>query len=475
MLKKIHALIAFFLICCIANYTLSYADEVNPSQNAFSKLGVILNDDIANSYYTWDAILVKWRVTNDNKHAFVFIVNSINKNEVSRAVKVDKNWFFQIPISFPNEIWIYYLIVGSWLSFPKDVDFIKISLSSKKESKSLLDKPARSISPIFKDDISMPYLYFWDDMWAIMNIEQNWKKYNRSWKIISLEWLPLTIWNAQVSIQWSFLANASPLNEIAWLSFFWKKNIFIDRTREIIGKELVNIRPKNSIFIMDFILRKWEKIENYYFITNSDGSVDKFYFDQSYVDKSGFLKTWVRIQQAFDIGNIWVSKIETVRSDWLAYFNIPVSKNLFWSVVPPITDRQITTLRTDKKIVDRYVLKNINIIRSKLRKPPLIIDPTLTSLAQAKAQYMLDNNDFGHIDKYGRDFVEFWKDIGILIEWQSSENIAWWTNSSDINLQDWLEESGSHRYAMISDKYKKIGIGYVLKNWKTYLVQLFGE
>jgi len=46
---------------------------------------------------------------------------------------------------------------------------------------------------------------------------------------------------------------------------------------------------------------------------------------------------------------------------------------------------------------------------------------------------------------------------------------------SDIALQDLLEESGSHRYNMISPEWKSVGIGYVLRDKKTYIVQIFGN
>ena len=46
---------------------------------------------------------------------------------------------------------------------------------------------------------------------------------------------------------------------------------------------------------------------------------------------------------------------------------------------------------------------------------------------------------------------------------------------SDLALQDGLEESGSHRYAMLLPKVQKMGIGYARNGEKSYLVQVFGE
>lgn len=56
------------------------------------------------------------------------------------------------------------------------------------------------------------------------------------------------------------------------------------------------------------------------------------------------------------------------------------------------------------------------------------------------------------------------------------ENIAYGEGMiSDLALQDGLEESGSHRYAMLLPKVQKMGIGYARNGEKSYLVQVFGE
>ncbi|MBX9809229.1 CAP domain-containing protein, partial [Candidatus Gracilibacteria bacterium] len=91
-----------------------------------------------------------------------------------------------------------------------------------------------------------------------------------------------------------------------------------------------------------------------------------------------------------------------------------------------------------------------------------------------KALDMAEYNYVGHTTQNGMGILEFASFAGITIKGSIGENVAG-GNISDLSLQDGLEESGSHRHAMTEDKYKKIGIGYVLKNGKTYLVQLFGE
>lgn len=61
-----------------------------------------------------------------------------------------------------------------------------------------------------------------------------------------------------------------------------------------------------------------------------------------------------------------VYKIETVRSNGIAYFNLPISKNKFWSIVEPMTYLQKTTLRNEKDSIDKNILKKINVMRAGL-------------------------------------------------------------------------------------------------------------
>ena len=103
-----------------------------------------------------------------------------------------------------------------------------------------------------------------------------------------------------------------------------------------------------------------------------------------------------------------------------------------------------------------------------------MLDSTLSDLAQKKAMDMAKYNYVWHISKDGMSIIEFAISQNIPISGSIWENVAGW-NVSDMSLQDGLEESGSHRYNMIDSRWKKIGIGYVLQNGKTYIVQIFGE
>ena len=61
-------------------------------------------------------------------------------------------------------------------------------------------------------------------------------------------------------------------------------------------------------------------------------------FPQSLTTADGYLKTDIWIEQLFAVPEMGVYKIETVRSNGIAYFNLPVSRNIFWSVKEIFSD-----------------------------------------------------------------------------------------------------------------------------------------
>jgi uncharacterized protein YkwD len=87
-----------------------------------------------------------------------------------------------------------------------------------------------------------------------------------------------------------------------------------------------------------------------------------------------------------------IYKIETVLSNGYAYFNLPISKIQFWSIIQLFSESQLSTLRNDKSKVDNNVLSKINTLRERLNIPPIVLDSTLSDLAQKKAMDMAKYN-----------------------------------------------------------------------------------
>jgi hypothetical protein len=146
-------------------------NTTNSSRNAFEKLGVILTDDSANTYFAGDTILIRGRVTDKKEYALIYIENVQSGEEISKLAHTDTNGNFQIPVSLPNVVGKYYFIVASGNSFTSSLPQY-ITLVPKINTPSTLISPTQSISPVITYDKLMPYLFFGHDMWANMSIEQ---------------------------------------------------------------------------------------------------------------------------------------------------------------------------------------------------------------------------------------------------------------------------------------------------------------
>ena len=97
--------------------TFAIESTTNSSRSAFEKLGVILNEDAANTYFVGDSILIRGRVTDKKEYALVYIENVETGEDISGLARTDASGNFQIPISLPNIAGKYYFIVASGNSF----------------------------------------------------------------------------------------------------------------------------------------------------------------------------------------------------------------------------------------------------------------------------------------------------------------------------------------------------------------------
>ncbi len=437
----------------------------------FQSLWVELKEKIATTYYAWDGLLIQGRVTNSREYAFLYLQNINTKKETTQLVRTDIYGNFRIPINLPKIEWKYYIIIASGNSFGASTPEI-ITLIPRNTPKNV-DSPSLFISPyIVYDDL--PYLNIGSDKWANMQIDQLGKRYTTSWKILMLNDFPLTFGRARITINWYGLSSSSPLDQIASLGFNWSGYIYIDRTREKIWENLVVLRVQQSLGTMQFRLKSWEQVLPNYYLTSPSGNVTKYTFPSSVVDTNWFLRTNILIRQNFPMLESGVYKIEAVRSNGVAYFNLPISKNQFWSIIDPMTDIQKRTLRDNSTVIDTSITNRINNMRKSLGLSPLTLDQKLSNIAQQKAVDMATYNYIWHITHQGFGIIDFARSLGIDVSGFIWENVAGW-NISDISLQDWLEESGSHRYNMINPKWKHIGLGYILKDKKTYLCQIFSE
>lgn len=448
-----------------------FANIESISHDAFRDLHIDITDPIAKKYYANDGVLIRGRVLDKNEYVLFFLKNINTDEQIMETAKTNSNGDFQIPISLPMRAGEYSLIITSGLSFHTTIS----------ETIIIVDKNNLSNSPVSNLPIrpyivydKNPYLFFWWDFWAQLSFDQNNSIQKKSWKIIMLNDIPLKLGSAKVSISWVSLSSPSSLDQIRNIWFTWTGTVYIDRIHDVIGKNLVSLNVLRSIATMQFRIKKWEKVKSEYFLTYPNGDVIEYSFQKKYIGTDWYLLPDILIRQSFPLANAWVYKIETVRNNGYAYFNIPISKSLFWSIINPITEEQKMTLRNNKKAIDTDTLNRINSLRLSLGKSILVQDSKLTDLAQQKSQDMADDNYLWHVTRSGLNIVEFAKTLGIKLTGSIWENVAGW-NISDISLQDGLEESGSHRYNMLNQKWKKIWIGYTLRDGKSNIVQIFGE
>ena len=58
--------------------------------------------------------------------------------------------------------------------------------------------------------------------------------------------------------------------------------------------------------------------------------------------------------------------LEIVREDGIAFANIPMTRGNAWPVIDPLTDEQISKIRSDRSLVIRSTVDRINTIRNAL-------------------------------------------------------------------------------------------------------------
>ncbi len=209
-------------------------------------------------------------------------------------------------------------------------------------------------------------------------------------------------------------------------------------------------------------------------MTSPSGEVKEYRFQKKWVGEDGFLTQGSLISGSFLARESGAYRLEAVLESGYAHFNVPIYQGNVWSVVPLFSQNERITIEKDGTKVQNYVLDRINILRGNLGYKKLTLDDNLDRIAEAKSENMANNNYIGHWTPDGLDILAFANSLGIPHANTLSENVAG-GNVSHMILQDGLEESGSHRHSILNPKWTKIGIGYIVKNKKAYLVQVFSE
>ncbi|MBC7498081.1 hypothetical protein H7170_00395 [Candidatus Gracilibacteria bacterium] len=467
---RILLLIGLLLISIGSGANISHAQTLSSTTSIFRDLGIELLDPIADRYYVGDAILIRGRVTDSRAYALIYLKNITTGESISELADTSTTGEFSYPLPLPLSEGNYSLVIASGNSFNTTIHYT-IELVANKTPP--VPVTSESIRPIFVPTPS-PYLSIGPDLWANMTIEQGRKIYKTQGKILSLAGLSLQYGPARISLQGYRLTSPSSLDRSTASGASWTGSVYIDRTRDRIGRDAVSLRVLRSVATMQLRIPQGKKVKSDYYLTTPSGDVIEGKFAPQYIASDGYLKNGINIRQSFSIMENGVYKIEAVSNNGYAYFNLPISRSQFYSVVVPVSDTDRDILRSDLSSVTTSVLASINIVRRGLGRPAVSIDPILANLAQAKATDMATYNYVGHTTHDGLDIIEFATSKNISVIGTIGENVAG-GNVSDKSLQDGLEESGSHRSNMIDLDWGHVGIGYVLRNGRTYLVQIFGK
>lgn len=143
-------------------------------------------------------------------------------------------------------------------------------------------------------------------------------------------------------------------------------------------------------------------------MTLPNGDVRTYEFPERFIDSStGLLRTGVLIQTTFPTGEIGTYKLEVNDTAGFAYFNLPIIRGNIWNIIPPLSSAEIRNIKTSPTGVRIQSLTAINLLRSRLSRTTLSLDPTLTELAQKKAEDMALYNYVGHTSHSGQSIRDF--------------------------------------------------------------------
>nr|WP_314982248.1 CAP domain-containing protein [uncultured Stomatobaculum sp.] len=117
------------------------------------------------------------------------------------------------------------------------------------------------------------------------------------------------------------------------------------------------------------------------------------------------------------------------------------------------------------------VLRLVNEERTKRGLEPLTTDPVLESVADQRAQEIVQL--FSHNRPNGQSYDGLYKERGVTGYGYWGENIAMGQSNAKAVVTAWMNSEG-HRENILKPEYRKIGVGVYYLNDTPYWVQNFG-
>ncbi len=441
----------------------------------FEHLGVRLASQVPTMLFSWEGMTIRGKVIGESKNVTIALFREQENLIKNPLISVEKDGTFQAHILLPKEIGSYIFIVAKGNGFSETSQYATLALIDKNNLfYPSLPMERYKVLPRISAIQDTKSIILPDTLDGDIVISQWNDVFRTSGKTLLLSNTGLKPGKAHVQMSGYLLSTPSPLDRRSRVNSLFSGSVILDRKHESIGADRVNITVRNNNANIRFITPSDFLLRPNYYITLPSGDVKEYTFPSEYIWNDKYLKQGVTINIKLSLPQEGNFMLEIVRQDGIAYVNIPIARWNIWSIIDPLADIQIRTIRKNVDIVRASILDEINILRKNVSRVPVILDHTLSTLAQAKVDDMILRNYQSHADPDGKYIDALAQRLTLDIEWGLWENI-WYGNVSDLALQDGLEESWVHTYNMLQSSWKRVGIGYGIKNDKVYLVHVFGE
>ena len=128
-------------------------------------------------------------------------------------------------------------------------------------------------------------------------------------------------------------------------------------------------------------------------------------------------------------------------------------------------------------VIASVLIDLTNVKRLSRNVSPLEVNPTLTAIAQMKANDMAQRSYFAHTSPEGKSPWYWFREGGYSFRY-AGENLAVNFADSEDVVEAWLVSEG-HRANLLNDRFTEIGIaiapGFYKGRESIYVVQLFGQ
>lgn len=189
--------------------------------------------------------------------------------------------------------------------------------------------------------------------------------------------------------------------------------------------ENITTREENGELIITGLVSKGKNIKNEIMLTLPNGDVEKYTFGAESIDTDRYLKRGRVFTKTIPLSQIGTYLVEVNYDNGFAAYNGPIIYGDVLPLAPNNTDGlQKTIGSNDSSIVAEESLAFVNALRVKSGKSTLMLDDTLTLLANIKANDMAQHANLSHTDSYGDKISGTAKRNNIPFTGNIGENIA---------------------------------------------------